>query len=303
MIMRGAYRGGGFARQLIRTQPLCVFGSRHKQAAISSRMFSEYKSPSQQRKDDEMDDLEKMAAKDLYSSPLTENYDEIDTDNLYDKAHILDPPSGSHQGTVIWLHSLGDQHDNVKQMWEMLAPSHLKIVAPRAPLIPITALEEQEERAWFDYQEATMREGLEEDYRLIELHTQQIQHLLDTETELVGSEKVVIAGFGQGAVMAVHAGLTYKKKLGGIVSFSGYLALPEVYPEILEGCPNNDIPILAIHGNSDEVVPIDFAKARYDELKMHGVKNILIREHFHLAHNTSEETLFGMQQWLTSTIT
>lgn len=252
-----------------------------------------------------MDDLERMAQKDLhqrdlFSSPLTENPDEVDTNDLMDHSLVMEPPSGSHEGTVIWLHSLGDKFESVKHLWEMIAPSNVRVVAPRAPLLPITALDEAEERAWFDYEEATMKEGMEEDFRLIELHAHMIKSIIDRETKDFPSKKVIIAGFGQGGSMALHCGLAYPKQLGGIVSFSGFVSLPEEYPDRM--CDiNKETPILAIHGNSDQVVPIDFAKGRYNELKEFGCK-VELRESFYLEHNTNEEQLFGMQMWLTETL-
>jgi len=247
-----------------------------------------------------MDDLEKMAARDLYSSPLTENPDEVDTNDLMDHALVLDPPGGSHEGTVIWLHSLGDKFESVKHLWEMIAPSNVKIIAPRAPLLPITAIDEKEERAWFDYEEATMKEGMEEDFRSIQMHAKMINNLIDKETADFPSKKVILAGFGQGGAMALHCGLSYPKPLGGIVSFSGFLPVPEEYPEHMSEA-NKETQILAIHGNSDQVVPIKFAKGRYEELKEFGSK-IELRESFYLEHNTSEEQLFGMQMWITETL-
>lgn len=41
----------------------------------------------------------------------------------------------------------------------------MRIVVPRAPKLPITALGEMEERTWFDLQSDTLKQGDEEDAR------------------------------------------------------------------------------------------------------------------------------------------
>lgn len=261
-----------------------------------------YKSLQTQRKEDNMGDMEKMAQRELFSSPLTDNLDEVDSDNLMDKAWVHEPAShDKRDGTVIWLHTLGDRFESVRHMWEMLAPSRLKVIVPRAPLLPITALAEKETRAWFDYEVATMKEGMEEDYRNIENTARSLKWLLDEECKKEDSRKIIVAGFGQGGAMAINVGLSYAKPLGGILSFSGFVPLMENYPDEISEA-NKKTPVLAIHGNSDKVVPIEFAKKRYETLKKFGI-DYEMRAHFYLEHNTSEETLFSMQQWFTEVLT
>lgn len=81
----------------------------------------------------------------------------------------------------------------------------------------------------------------------------QVRELLDEEIQLVESDKIVLAGFGQGGALAVHAGLSYNLPLAGILSFSGYAALPEDYPEHIAPA-NKGVPVVAVHGNADEVL-------------------------------------------------
>ena len=47
----------------------------------------------------------------------------------------------------------------------MLHRQGLRIVVPRAPKIPITALGESEERAWYDLQSDTLKASDDEDAR------------------------------------------------------------------------------------------------------------------------------------------
>lgn len=103
-----------------------------------------------------------------------------------------------------------------------------------------------------------------------------IHSLLDHEMSSCGipSHRIILGGFGEGACMALHAGLSYRHQLGGIVSIAGYLPLPQRYPQHLtrHGASNAKTPILVVHGNSDTSVPLAFAKQRYAVLAKCGVK-------------------------------
>lgn len=106
--------------------------------------------------------------------------------------------------------------------------------------------------------------------------TSRIHALLDAELLASGlpSHRLLLAGFGQGGCLALHAGLTWSKPLAGIVSIAGYLPKPNMYQDATQVATlaNKDTPVLAIHGNSDFIVPIAFAKRRYEILKKSGVK-------------------------------
>ena len=72
--------------------------------------------------------------------------------------------------------------------------------------------------------------------------------------EGVDRSKVILAGFSQGAMMALHVGL--KERVGGIISFSGLLVDDSVIP--LNTRDNTcSTRVLVIHGDADDVVTMD----------------------------------------------
>lgn len=75
-------------------------------------------------------------------------------------------------------------------------------------------------------------------------------------------DRLVLVGFSQGAMMALHAGLRRPKAPAGIIGFSGML----VSPESLKDEAVNRPPILLIHGDRDEVIPVDALFAATDGL-------------------------------------
>lgn len=65
-------------------------------------------------------------------------------------------------------------------------------------------------------------------------------------------DRLALVGFSQGAMMALHVGPRRAKALAGIIGFSGMLADPEALAAEVVTKP----PVLLVHGDRDEVLPI-----------------------------------------------
>ena len=82
----------------------------------------------------------------------------------------------------------------------------------------------------------------------------------------IASENILLAGFSQGGVIALHAGLRFRLKLAGILALSSYL--PTLKQLATEKSPANEAtPIFMAHGRMDPVVSIHSGKAAFDALK------------------------------------
>jgi len=229
-------------------------------------------------------------------------YDPLKLAPLIDSACIHTP--STHTGTVIWLHDLGESTDKVRLLFQLFTPSSetVRLVVPQAEQIPVGAYGTDAISAWFDIPSKPLDEHIEDD-RGMALSTELIHALLDTEWDAFdptggdgGNGRLVLGGFGQGGAMALHAGLTYPRgPLGGILSCSGYVPLPDNYPEGINEVQKKT-PVLAIHGRLDNMVPLEFAKPRYQRLRAANVP-LQVREDFHLGHFISETHLLSMQRW------
>jgi len=69
--------------------------------------------------------------------------------------------------------------------------------------------------------------------------------------EDVMPEQVVLLGFSQGTMMALHVAARREDEVAGVVAFSGRLLAPESLKDEAVSRP----PILLIHGDQDDVVP------------------------------------------------
>ncbi|HEX2256482.1 MAG TPA: dienelactone hydrolase family protein [Afifellaceae bacterium] len=76
---------------------------------------------------------------------------------------------------------------------------------------------------------------------------------LDAEMARLGLDEAATAlvGFSQGTMLALHAGPQRKKRLAGIVGYSGLLADPDSV--LADGVQKP--PVLLVHGERDELIP------------------------------------------------
>jgi phospholipase/carboxylesterase len=75
-----------------------------------------------------------------------------------------------------------------------------------------------------------------------------------------------LVGFSQGAMMALHVGLSLDQPLLGIVSFSGALIPPEGFDEGLPAHP----PVCLVHGDLDQVVDPELSREAAEALQSAG---------------------------------
>jgi phospholipase/carboxylesterase len=66
----------------------------------------------------------------------------------------------------------------------------------------------------------------------------------------IGPENTILAGFSQGAMMALHTGLSLDKPLMGIIAFSGAFLPPDGFGT----APLAKTPVCLVHGDMDDVV-------------------------------------------------
>ncbi|MEQ9641478.1 MAG: prolyl oligopeptidase family serine peptidase [Alphaproteobacteria bacterium] len=78
---------------------------------------------------------------------------------------------------------------------------------------------------------------------------------IDQELERHGLDdsRLALVGFSQGTMMALHVGLRRQRPCAGIVGFSGALVAPERLPDEITARP----PVLLIHGDADDLLPVE----------------------------------------------
>ncbi|GAA5896481.1 uncharacterized protein JCM6883_006919 [Sporobolomyces salmoneus] len=73
------------------------------------------------------------------------------------------------------------------------------------------------------------------------------------------SKRIVLAGFSQGAVVALMTALSGEYPLGGVAVFSGFLPMRWELPTLISDLETKDVPIFWGHGSLDEILTLDDA--------------------------------------------
>jgi len=94
----------------------------------------------------------------------------------------------------------------------------------------------------------------------------------------IAPEQTLLVGFSQGAMMALHVGLSLPQRLMGIVAFSGAFLPPEEF-----GTPGlAQPPVCLVHGDADTVVDPERSADAEIALRLAGVE-----VHYHVSAGTA----------------
>ena len=178
------------------------------------------------------------------------------------------PATATPTYSIIWLHGLGaDGHD-----FESIVPElridkleNINFIFPNAPVQAVTINGGMKMRSWYDILEASLdREVAVDD---IYQSSALLDHIIQSEIDKgINTENILLAGFSQGGVIALHTGLRFPQKLAGIMALSTYL--PTTEQLITERSPsNNQTPIFMAHGTMDPVVYPQIGKESFKRLK------------------------------------
>jgi phospholipase/carboxylesterase len=180
-------------------------------------------------------------------------------------------PRTAADAAVVWMHGLGaDAHD-----FESLVPelkletlASVRFVFPNAPVRPVTINGGHRMRAWFDVAGFDRRSP--QDERGIRESHEAIGALVRRERERgIAASRILIAGFSQGGAMALHSGLRFGERLGGVVALSTFLPLADTLPA--EADPASAaLRVFMAHGRFDPIVPHALGEASCEKLRSLG---------------------------------
>jgi phospholipase/carboxylesterase len=96
-----------------------------------------------------------------------------------------------------------------------------------------------------------------------------LDRFLNDELDRYGLDRrqLALLGFSQGAMLSLHVALQRSAPVAAVVGFSGSL----VGGDILESTVISRPPVLLIHGDADQIVPVDALPAGVAGLQAAGV--------------------------------
>jgi len=199
--------------------------------------------------------------------------------------------------SIIWLHGLGaDGHDFEPIVPELglSGPPAVRFIFPHAPYRPVTVNGGHVMRAWYDI--AIDARGFRQDEAHIRESEQGLRRLIEQERERgIDSRHIVLAGFSQGAAVALHTGLRYPEPLAGIMALSMPVPLPERIPSELDPA-NAHVPVFLAHGTQDQVVP--FPMGEYGRRLLEQVGLPVEWHSYPMDHTVSREEIAHIRAWL-----
>ncbi|HFD88098.1 MAG TPA: carboxylesterase [Gammaproteobacteria bacterium] len=210
---------------------------------------------------------------------------------------IIHLPELQPDSSIIWLHGLGaDAHDFEPLTPRLELPS-TRFVFPNAPFRKITINNGVEMRAWFDFDSLDFSSG--ENLSHIDESIRKTKGLIQQQIDNgIDPERIILAGFSQGGVIALMAGLGFSQPLGGIVALSTYIPMQHDFRI------RQKIPVIQCHGLDDPVIPYEVGLKTSRMLKEtlgdlhewhtypmeHGICDPEIEDLNHWVHNTLEHS-------------
>jgi phospholipase/carboxylesterase len=176
------------------------------------------------------------------------------------------PPraGGTARQLVVLLHGVGANGDDLIGLAPALAAAlpGAAFVAPNAP--------EPYDMAPFGYQWFSLRDRRPQPLLLgVQAVAPVVNAFLDAELERHGlaDHQLALLGFSQGTMIALHVAPRRPRALAGVLGYSGALIGPDRLPQAVLSRP----PVFLVHGEADEVVPVQAMYAAVAGLQAAGI--------------------------------
>lgn len=210
------------------------------------------------------------------------------------KVYVNDPKQPA-QACIIWLHGLGANAEDMAGLSAQLTLDvPVRNVFADAPVRPVTINRQMPMQAWYDIM--SLSPGGAEDQAGILQSVSWVDDLIHQQaSEGFDSTTIYLAGFSQGGVIALYAGLQCANPLGGIVSLSAYLPLAckIVFRQ------DKQIPIFMARGTYDPIVNPAWTEKTLAWIQSQGYQNVAAHQ-YPMEHSVCAEEIRDLSNWLAS---
>ena len=202
-------------------------------------------------------------------------------------AERKEPLSGSTRSVVVFLHGYGANGADLLGLADPLS-EHLPDTLFVAPDAPENCAGSPMGYQWFPIPWID-GSSEEESMRGMQAAVEDVNAFLDAlmVDEDVLPEQVVLFGFSQGTMMSLHVAPRREDAIAGIVAFSGRL----LEPDLLVDEVVSKMPILLVHGDQDDVVPVQSLPEAAEALQTAGFQDVFAHIQKGTAHGIAPDGL------------
>ena len=195
--------------------------------------------------------------------------------------------------SIILLHGFAmtpsDMEYYVNKINNTFPEFKIKYIIPKAPLRKTTIFKNQKYTSWYDY----LTPHCDKEPEINESHLlktrMKIHKYIQKEINYHNDPtKIFLAGMSQGCCVAIDAGITFNKKIGGIIGFKGHTMSKSI--KDFQTIQN----IWVCHGENDKTIFYNFAKKSYDVLKKIN-KSLFLLSQKNINHSTQSGIINQMK--------
>ena len=198
-----------------------------------------------------------------------------------------EPQSGDTRSAVVFLHGYGANGADLLGLADPLA-DHLPDTLFIAPDAPENCVGSPFGYQWFPIPWID-GSSEEESSRGMQQAVEDLNAFLDAlmvDEDLL-PEQVCLFGFSQGTMMSLHVAPRREDPVAGIVAFSGRLLEPELLADEVQ----SRMPILLVHGDQDDVVPVQSLPQAAEALQNAGFSDVYAHVMKGTAHGIAPDGL------------
>ncbi|MGD2002128.1 MAG: alpha/beta fold hydrolase [Paracoccaceae bacterium] len=198
-----------------------------------------------------------------------------------------EPQSGDTRSAVVFLHGYGANGADLLGLADPLA-DHLPDTLFIAPDAPENCAGSPFGYQWFPIPWID-GSSEEESSRGMQQAIEDLNAFLDAlmvDEDLL-PEQVCLFGFSQGTMMSLHVAPRREDPVAGIVAFSGRLLEPELLADEVQ----SRMPILLVHGDQDDVVPVQSLPQAAEALQNAGFSDVYAHVMKGTAHGIAPDGL------------
>jgi phospholipase/carboxylesterase len=198
-----------------------------------------------------------------------------------------EPLSGETRSVVVFLHGYGANGADLLGLADPLS-EHMPDTLFVAPDAPEHCAGSPMGFQWFPIPWID-GSSEEESQRGMQAAVEDLNAFLDAlmVDEDILPEQVVLFGFSQGTMMSLHVAPRREDAIAGVVAFSGRL----LEPELLVDEAISRMPILLVHGDQDDVVPVNALPEAAEALQKANFKEVYAHIQKGTAHGIAPDGL------------